>query len=99
MAAFYTWLGHLFYWCGGALNCDRFHCSRFDTLFLRLHLRSEVEKIIYRMTEILFAPQIAFRRLDRCMPEQKLNLLDSVASTDQNWLWAVPRCASARPAP
>jgi hypothetical protein len=27
------------------------------------------------MPEILFAPEIAFRGLDRCVPEQKLNLL------------------------
>ena len=30
--------------------------------------------IIYRMSEILFATEIAFRRLDGCMPQQELNL-------------------------
>ena len=69
MAAFYALLGDLFYRCGGALNG-----SGFRALFLRLHVRSEVEKIIYGMAKILFAPEIAFRRLYRCMPEQKLNL-------------------------
>ena len=46
----------LFYRCGGDFNCSRFHYSRFHTLFLRLHVHSEVEKIIHRMAEILFAP-------------------------------------------
>ena len=38
-------------------------------------VRSEVKKIVHRMSEILFAAEIAFRRLDRCMPQQELNLL------------------------
>jgi len=42
---------------------------------LLLRARSEVEKIIYWMPEILFAAKIAFSSLDRCMPEQELNLL------------------------
>jgi hypothetical protein len=42
---------------------------------LLLRVRSEVKKIVYWMPEILFAPEIAFRGLDRCMPEQELNLL------------------------
>jgi len=36
---------------------------------------SEVKKIVYRMSEILFAAQIAFRRLDGCVAQQELNLL------------------------
>jgi hypothetical protein len=36
---------------------------------------SEIEKIVHWMPEILFAAEIAFRGLDRCVPEQKLNLL------------------------
>jgi hypothetical protein len=42
---------------------------------MRTPVRSEIKKIIYRMAEILFAAQIAFRRLDGCMPQQELNLL------------------------
>jgi len=42
---------------------------------LLLRIRSEVEKIVHRMSEILFAAEIAFRGLHRCMPEQELNLL------------------------
>ena len=42
---------------------------------LLLRIRSEVEKIVHRMPEILFAAEIAFRGLHRCMPEQELNLL------------------------
>ncbi len=36
--------------------------------------RSEVKKIVHRMSEILFAAEIAFRRLDRCVSQQELNL-------------------------
>jgi len=42
---------------------------------LLLPIRSEVEKVVHWMPEILFAAEIAFRGLHRCMPEQKLNLL------------------------
>jgi hypothetical protein len=35
----------------------------------------KVKKIVDGVSEILFAPEIAFRSLNRCMPEQKLNLL------------------------
>jgi len=42
---------------------------------LPLRIRSEVEKVVYRMPEILFAAEIAFRGLDRGMPQQELNLL------------------------
>ena len=38
-------------------------------------IRSEIEKIVYRMPEILFAAEIALGGLHRCMPEQELNLL------------------------
>jgi len=33
------------------------------------------------MSEILFAAQIAFRRLDGCMPQQELNLLQLTTAT------------------
>jgi hypothetical protein len=36
---------------------------------------SKVKKVVYRMSEILFAAEIAFRCLDGCMPQQELNLL------------------------
>ena len=42
---------------------------------VRLPVRSEVKKIVHRMSEILFATEIAFRRLHGYMPEQELNLL------------------------
>ncbi len=63
VAAFYSLFSCLFY-RSGALYWDTF-----DILFLRLHIRSEFEKIVYGMSEILFATKIAFRRLDRCMPQ------------------------------
>ena len=70
MAAFYRRFVSLFYSSVRPVRWDRF--LRFRLLF-RVH--SEVEKIVYRMPEILFTAEIAFRGLDRCMPQQKLNLL------------------------
>ena len=69
MAAFYRLPRCLFYIVGG------FHCGRFTIVFVRLPVRSEVKKIVHRMSEILFAAQIAFRRLHGYMPQQELNLL------------------------
>jgi len=34
----------------------------------------KVKKVVYRMSQILFAAEIAFRRLDGCMAQQELNL-------------------------
>ena len=41
---------------------------------MRAPFRSEVKKIVHRMSEILFAAKIAFRRLHGRMPQQELNL-------------------------
>jgi hypothetical protein len=41
---------------------------------------SEIEKVVYRMSEVLFAPEIVFRGLDRCMSQQKLDLLQFTAA-------------------
>lgn len=70
MAAFYPCLVWFFYSFAGRLRWDRFLTFR-----LLLRVRSEVEKIVYRMPEILFAAEIVFCGLDRCMTEQELNLL------------------------
>ncbi len=43
-------------------------------------IRSEVEKIVHWMPEILLAAKIAFRGLHRCMSQQKLNLLKLTAA-------------------
>src|ERR1700746_2040585 len=69
VAAFYSWGRRLFYRSGA------FHCGIFNIPLLRLHVRSELKKIVHRMSEILFAAEITFRRLDGCMPQQELNLL------------------------
>ena len=69
VAAFYPFPGCFFYRGG------RFHRGRFSIVFMRPSVVSEVKKIIYRMSEILFAAEIAFRGLHGGMPEQKLNLL------------------------
>jgi hypothetical protein len=69
VAVFYPSPRCLFYRVGG------FHCVRFTIVFMRPPVRSEVKEIVHRMAEILFAAEIAFRRLDGCMPQQELNLL------------------------
>ena len=69
MTAFYRLPGCLFYIVGD------FHWGRFTIVFVRLPVRSEVKKIVDWMSEILFAAQIAFRRLHGHMPQQELNLL------------------------
>ena len=43
--------------------------------FLRVDVASKTKKVVYRMSEILFTAEIAFRCLDGCMPQQELNLL------------------------
>jgi hypothetical protein len=42
---------------------------------MRPPVRSQVREVVYRMSEILFAAEMAFRCLDGCMPQQELNLL------------------------
>src|SRR5258705_1781588 len=69
VAAFYRLPRCLFYILGG------FPWDRFTIVFVRLPVRSEVKKIVHRMSEILFAAEIAFRRLHGHMPQQELNLL------------------------
>jgi len=49
-------------------------------VFHLLQVRSEIKKIVHWVTKILFATEIAFRGLDRCVPEQKLDLLKLTAS-------------------
>ena len=70
LAALYLWVMRLFY---SFASCDCWDRSLMVCLLLRV--RSEVEKIVHRMSEILFAAKVAFRGLDRCMPQQELNLL------------------------
>jgi len=65
VAAFYPLARCLFYRVGG------FRWIRFTIVFMLMRppVRSEVKQIIYRMSEILFAAEIAFRRLDGCMAQ------------------------------
>jgi hypothetical protein len=44
------------------------------------HIRSEVDKIVHWMPEILLAAQVALRGLDRRVTEQELNLLELTAA-------------------
>ena len=57
-----------------------FHCDRFKIYFVRLYVDSEIKKIVYWMPEVLFAAEIAFRRLDGGMPQQELNLFQLSSS-------------------
>jgi hypothetical protein len=74
VAAFYSLSRCFFYRVGG------FHWGRFTIVFMRPPVRSEVKKVVYRMAEILFAAEIAFRCLHGCMPQQELNLLQFAAA-------------------
>jgi len=74
-AALYPWLIRLFY---SFVSLHR--RGRFLMFHLPLRVRSKVEQIIYRMPEILLASEIAFGSLDRCVPEQELNLLQLTAT-------------------
>jgi hypothetical protein len=64
VAAFYALLACPFYSVAGPGRRDRFITFR-----LLLRVPSEVEKIVHWMPEILFAAKIAFRGLNRCVPE------------------------------
>ena len=70
MAAFYALRACPFY-CVAGPGCR----DRFITFRLVLPVHSEVEKIVHWMPEVLLAAEIAFGRLNRCVPEQELNLL------------------------
>ena len=51
-------------------------CDPLNILFfLGPHVLPEGKQIVYRMSEILLAAEIAFRRLDGCVAQQELNLL------------------------
>ena len=52
-----------------------FRSGRFNIVFIRPSVLCEVKKIIDRVSEILFAAEIAFCRLNRCVAQQELNLL------------------------
>jgi len=74
VTAFYSLAKCLFY-------RRAFHRDTFNILFfLRLHVLSKGKKIIYRMSEILLAAEIAFGCLHRCMAQQELNLLQLAAA-------------------
>ena len=75
MAAFYSGLVFLFYSSIASVRRDRSLM-----LLVLLGIRSEIEKVVYWMPEILFAAEITFCGLDGCMPQQKLNLLQFTAT-------------------
>jgi hypothetical protein len=63
VVAFYPLPRSLFYRVGG------FHWGRLTIVVMRPPVRSEVKTIVDRMSEILFAAEIAFRRLHGCMSQ------------------------------
>jgi hypothetical protein len=73
-AAFYALTRRFFYRVGGL------HGVGFTIVFMRPRVRSQVKKVVHRMPEVLFAAEIAFRCLDRCMSQQELNLLQLAAA-------------------
>jgi hypothetical protein len=75
VAEFYSLWRSLFY-RRGVLQC-----GGFKRRFVRLHVRFEIEKIVNRMSEILFATEVAFGRLYRRMSQEELNLLKLAAVT------------------
>jgi hypothetical protein len=74
VAAFYPLPRCFFYRVG------RFYCGGFIIVFLRPPLRSQLKQIVHWVSEILFAAEITFRRLDGRMPQQELNLLQLAAA-------------------
>src|SRR5690242_19550528 len=71
VAAFYAGLAFSFYRLAG---CG--WRARFILFCWLLRAHSEIEEVVHRMPEILFAAQITFGRLNRCTPQQELNLLN-----------------------
>ena len=75
MTAFYALPERLFYTFAGPVCRDRF-----IMFFLLLRGHSQVEQIIHRMSQVLFAAKTPFCRLDRGMAEQELNLFQLAAT-------------------
>src|ERR1700686_1218183 len=69
VSTFYLCARSCFYWG------ESFPRFSYAVTFLRVDVASKVKKVVYRMSEILFAAEIAFRSLDRCVSKQELNLL------------------------
>ena len=76
MAAFYRLPRCLFYIVGG------FHCGKFTIVFVRLPVRSEVKKIVHRMSEILFAADYYVQKVDMCSGCPKLQIVNAGALLD-----------------
>jgi len=69
VATFYPLPRSLFY----RVKC--FRCGGFIIVFMQPPVLCKVKKIVDGVSEILFAAEIAFRRLNGCVAQQKLNLL------------------------
>jgi hypothetical protein len=52
------------------LRGESFPRFSYAVTFLRVDIASKGKKVVYRMSEILFAAEIAFRSLDGCMPSK-----------------------------
>src|SRR5580692_7859307 len=80
VAAFYLLPRCRFY------RVKRFRCGGFifmyvyNIVIMQPPVLCEVKKIVDRVSEILFAAEIAFCRLNRCVAQQELNLLQFTAA-------------------
>ena len=91
MAAFYPLARRHFY------RRRRFHGSTLKIRLISLLGRSEIKKIVRRMSEILLATEITFRRLDRCMPQQELDLLQFAAAAVAQFGTSSPQVMRGNP--
>jgi hypothetical protein len=73
VAAFYLLARRYFY------RRRRLH-GRLRIYLIRRHVLSEIKKIVHGVSEILFAAEIAFCRLNGCVAQQELNLLQFTAA-------------------
>ena len=76
VAAFYSLRRRLFYARGA------FHCGIFNIPFLRMHVRSQLKKIVHRMSEILFAADYYVQKVDMCSGCPKLQIVNAGALLD-----------------
>src|SRR5713226_7852861 len=91
VAAFYPLARRHFY------RRRRFHGSRLKVRLISLLGRSEIKKIVHRMSEILLATKITLRCLDRCMPQQELNLLQFAAAAVAQFCTSSPQVMRRNP--
>ena len=61
------------------------------TPYERLHRHSQLDAVVRRVYQVLFCPEIPFRRLNGCVPEEQLNLLQFAARRPTHFRAATPQ--------